>query len=113
MKRGDLILTQGGYYGIYLGRGDVFLGNGTVCVENLNNCILVPIRHGIPMAAANFAEILQPRMEESPIVHHLRFGVTPCAMRGFPGDWPPLHRWSNDWSLVNCHDCLKCKPKET
>lgn len=70
MKRGDLILTPDGYYGIYLEldygihleKNDVFLGNGTrvtLTKDELDKCVAIPIRHGIPMATANFAEVLQ------------------------------------------------------
>jgi hypothetical protein len=48
-------------------------------------------------------------MPNPPIVHFLRAGVTPCEMRGVPGDWPPGHAWSPEWAEVTCTQCLAAK----
>lgn len=57
---------------------------------------------------------VQPAAAEPELViHYLSHGITPCAMPGVPKDWPPLHRWDNNWLTVTCPDCLKHQPKET
>lgn len=68
LKRGDLILTPDGYYGIYLGGNDVFLGNGLtepLPPHKLDWCIQIPIRNGIPGTTANFEEILKTTQQSS------------------------------------------------
>ncbi len=39
-------------------------------------------------------------------VHFLNHGITACAIKGPPGDWPPGHRWSSSWDDVTCEECL-------
>jgi len=45
-----------------------------------------------------------------PTIHYLYSAITPCNLRGIPCDWPPANSWSDDWSQVNCLECLKYKP---
>lgn len=43
------------------------------------------------------------------IVHFLRYGRTPCVMRGVPGSWPPGNSWSDNWASVTCALCLAAR----
>lgn len=50
-------------------------------------------------------------------VHHLHHGFAACAhldnrLQVLPCYWPAGHRWSSDWSDVNCLKCLAYKPRK-
>ena len=41
-----------------------------------------------------------------PMVHFLRSGFPLCKFSTeLPANWPDGHKWSDDWSHVNCLDC--------
>ena len=42
-------------------------------------------------------------------VHYMQHGMTACLVNGPPANWPPGHRWSNDWDDVTCEACLAGK----
>ena len=39
-------------------------------------------------------------------VHYVQYGYTACLVNGPPNTWPGGHRWSADWTEVNCGACL-------
>lgn len=39
-------------------------------------------------------------------IHWLRAGRAACGLPGFPGEWPPGHRWSSTLVEVTCRQCL-------
>lgn len=41
------------------------------------------------------------------MIHFMQYGMTACMKKGPPGDWDDTHRWSGDWKVVNCPDCLE------
>ncbi len=47
------------------------------------------------------------------IIHVLHGGVTPCAMKGVPGEWPDGHKWVRlqDWPKSTCHECRETAEK--